>query len=66
MVLNLSYPAVSQIYNFTVLLDKSKVLILKSTPIVGKKLSLKILSENLKSKLDFPTAELPIRRSLNK
>jgi len=33
---------------------------------VGKKLSLNTLSENLNNKLDLPTAELPIKRILNK
>jgi len=33
---------------------------------VGKKLSLKILSENLNNKEDLPTAELPINNNLNK
>ena len=66
MVLNLSYPAVSQIYNLTAFPDKSKVLILKSTPIVGKNDSLKMLSENLNKRDDFPTAELPIKSNLNK
>jgi len=49
-----------------VFLYSLNVLILKSTPIVGKKLSLKTFSENLRSKLDLPTAELPISRILNK
>lgn len=44
----------------------SKVLILKSTPIVGKKQSLKILSEKRNSNEDLPTAELPINNNLNK
>jgi len=66
MVLNLSYPAVSHIYSFTVLPWSSKVRILKSTPIVGRKLSLKTLSENLSNKLDLPTAELPMRRILKR
>ena len=66
MVLNLSWPAVSQICNLTAFPDRSKVLILKSTPIVGKNDSLKTLSENLNKSDDFPTALLPISRSLNK
>jgi hypothetical protein len=57
---------VSHIYNLTALPDKSKVLILKSTPIVGKKDSLKILSENLNRREDFPTALFPMRRSLKR
>ena len=44
----------------------SNVLILKSTPIVGKKHSLNILSEKRKSKEDLPTEEFPIRSNLNK
>lgn len=64
--MNLSCPAVSQIYILTYFPYKSKVLILKSTPIVGKKLSLKTFSENLNNKLDFPTDELPTNKSLNK
>ena len=52
--------------NLTVLPLKSKVLILKSTPMVGKKLSLKTLSLNLSRRDDFPTAELPINSNLNK
>ena len=66
MVLNLSLPAVSHIYSFTAFPDKSKVLILKSTPIVGKNDSLKILSENLNKREDFPTALLPIRSNLKR
>jgi hypothetical protein len=66
MVLNLSYPAVSQIYILIVFPFKSKVLILKSTPIVGKKLSLNKLSENLNKIDDFPTLLLPINNNLNK
>jgi len=66
MVLNLSYPAVSQIYNFTYLPYKSNVRILKSTPIVGKNESLKMLSENLNNRELLPTAEFPINNNLNK
>jgi len=62
--LNVSCPAVSQIYNITALPLRYNVLILKSTPIVGRKLSLKILSENLSNNDDFPTDEFPIKRSL--
>lgn len=47
MVLNLSWPAVSQIYILTDFPAISKVLILKSTPMVGKKESENIWSENL-------------------
>lgn len=53
-------------YNLTVLPVRSKVLILKSTPIVGKKLSLNTLSENRRSNEDLPTAEFPMRSNLNK
>lgn len=56
----------SHICNFTAFPDKSKVLILKSTPIVGKNDSLKILSENRNNREDFPTALFPIRRSLKR
>ena len=66
LVLNLSCPAVSQICILTVFPFKSKVLILKSTPIVGKKLSLKIFSENRSNKLDLPTQEFPISNSLKR
>lgn len=45
---------------------KENIKIKKEIPIVGKKLSLKILSENLNNKLDFPTAEFPISKSLNR
>jgi len=44
----------------------SKVLILKSTPMVGRKFSLKILSEKRRIKHDFPTALLPTKRILNR
>ena len=64
--MNLSYPAVSQIWSLTAFPDKSKVLILKSTPIVGKKDSLKILSEKRNNNEDFPTAEFPIKSNLNR
>jgi len=53
-------------YNLIVFPFKSKVLILKSTPIVGRKLSLKTLSANLNSKEDLPTAELPISKILKR
>ncbi len=66
LVLNLSYPAVSHICILTVFPFKSNVLILKSTPIVGKKLSLKIFSENRSNKLDLPTQEFPISNSLKR
>jgi hypothetical protein len=59
-------PRMELTWSLTVFPVKSKVLILKSTPIVGKKLSLKTLSENLNSNDDLPTAELPMRSSLNK
>lgn len=59
-------PAVSHIYILTDLLFNSKVRILKSTPIVGKKLSLKILSENLNKMEDLPTELFPINNNLNK
>ena len=44
----------------------SKVFNLKSTPIVGTKLSSQTFSTNLKSNDDFPTLLFPIKRSLNK
>lgn len=66
LVLNRSYPAVSQICIFTCLPAKSNVLILKSTPIVGKKLSLNIFSEKRSSKLDLPTEELPTNNNLKR
>lgn len=66
MVLKRSWPAVSQIYNLTAFPWISKVLILKSTPMVGKKQSLKMLSEKRNNKDDLPTAELPINNNLNK
>ncbi len=64
--MNLSCPAVSQICILTYFPYKSNVLILKSTPIVGKKLSLNEFSENLNNKLDFPTDEFPTNSNLNK
>jgi Ras-related protein Rab-1A len=45
---------VSQIYNFTAFPCKSKVLILKSTPMVGKKLLLRF-SENIFNESFLPT-----------
>ena len=66
LVLNLSCPAVSHIYIFTYLPAKSKVLILKSTPIVGRKLSLNIFSEKRSNKLDFPTDEFPTNNNLKR
>jgi hypothetical protein len=44
--------------------DDYRVLILKSTPIVGRKLSLKVSSENLSKRLDFPTEESPMSKIL--
>ena len=53
-------------YNLTVFPYKSKVLILKSTPIVGRKDSLKILSAKRTNKQDLPTALFPTSNILNK
>lgn len=52
--------------NLTVFPFKSNVLILKSTPIVGRKLSLKTLSAKRRRREDLPTAELPIKRILKR
>ena len=54
------------VYILIDLLLSSNVLILKSTPIVGKKLSLKILSENRNNILDFPTELFPIKSILKR
>jgi hypothetical protein len=68
--LNLSAPAESQIYNFTVFPNSYKILVLKSNPIiivknfnipiVANELLLKRPSVNLTKIDDFPTAALPI------
>ena len=66
LVLKRSWPAVSQICIFTCFPCRSKVRILKSTPIVGRKDSLKTFSEKRSSKDDLPTEEFPTNNSLNK
>ena len=60
MVLNFSCPAVSHNCSLTTLPPCCMVLILKSTPMVGRKVSWKMSSANLSSRLDFPTEELPM------
>lgn len=65
MVLNFSCPAVSHICNLTMLPPCSMVLILKSTPMVGRKVSWKTSSAKRMSRLDFPTEELPMMTILN-
>lgn len=44
----------------------SHIELTKSTPIVLKKFSLKLLSAYLSNKHDFPTPEFPINNILNK
>jgi hypothetical protein len=66
IVLNLSCPAVSHICNFTILLSSLIVFILKSTPIVLKKFSVKLFSEYRRSKHDFPTPLFPINNNFIK
>uniref|UniRef100_A0A6B2LWR3 Uncharacterized protein n=1 Tax=Arcella intermedia TaxID=1963864 RepID=A0A6B2LWR3_9EUKA len=58
--MNLSCPAVSQIWSLTVVPPRSSVRILKSTPIVLMNDSMKVLSTNRRSKLDFPAPVFPI------
>ena len=66
IVLKRSCPAVSQTYILINLLSISTVFILKSTPIVGVKFSVNVLSAYRMSNEDLPTPESPIRRILNK
>ena len=71
MVLNLYYPAVSQIYNLTFLLSISIVFNLKSIPfhinsilpIVVKWLLVKEFSQNLINRHVLPTPESPMINS---
>ena len=55
IVLNRSWPAVSQIWSLILLPSNSIVRILKSIPMVVMKEGVNESSENLKSKHDFPT-----------
>uniref|UniRef100_A0A6B2LWZ0 Uncharacterized protein n=1 Tax=Arcella intermedia TaxID=1963864 RepID=A0A6B2LWZ0_9EUKA len=64
--MNLSCPAVSQIWSLTVVPPRSSVRILKSTPIVLMNDSVKVLSANRRSKLLFPTPESPMRSNLKR
>ena len=60
MLRNLSWPAVSQIYNFNFFPSTYKVLILKSTPKVAMWVTENFESQNWDKMLVFPTPESPI------
>lgn len=64
MVRKRSWPAVSQICNFTLLPSNSIVRILKSIPIVVMNDGVKESSLNRSRQHDLPTPESPINNSL--
>ena len=66
MVLNLSYPAVSHIYNLTPTPATLTLLNLKSTPMVVKYISLKESSQKRRRSEDLPTPLLPMITILKK
>lgn len=65
MALNLSCPAVSQIWVLMMSLSMMKVLMASYTPMVGLDSYLKTLSVNLVRMLVLPTPESPTMISLN-
>lgn len=63
---NLSWPAVSQIWAFTILSSTWMLRVANSTPMVDLDSKLNSFLVNRDKRLDFPTPESPIRTTLNK